>query len=275
MRLLVPLALSALALTAPVAALADAARAHRMVGPAHELAHLAADARAAQAEEGGTSSTDQQLAFELTAFLGVARVAAHDLSRHETTADQVERLLRQLDDQARRVEDVLRRARVTQATRDAWRQARGALAELSSLPTGGGASDAEAPRREPAPEPEPGPEAADPNAPSVEISQTRWAGTFTPDLVLSGRFAGRGLRSATLVVQASGGREVHRVEEALAQAIRDATAGQPSDARAEVPWQVRIDDDDLASGENVITVTVTDSRGRTAEAQVRLMKRVF
>ena len=58
-------------------------------------------------------------------------------------------------------------------------------------------------------------------------------------------------------------------------AIGERTQGQPSDALATVTWSHRIDDDDLATGDNLIRLTVKDRRGRTATSEVTIAKRLF
>ena len=115
----------------------------------------------------------------------------------------------------------------------------------------------------------------DPDAPRAEITQTRWSGTFTPDLIVSGRLEGRGLTSGVLIIKDSSGGEIHRVEASINEAIKSATSRIPRDGLATVSLRVRIDDDDLAEGSNTIVLRVTDRRGRTSETETKVTKRLF
>jgi len=267
--------LLALALVLALPAAADDGSALR-AGRAWALAHASLDAwTSATGERDSTSVSALRLDF--FAFAGSARLAAERFSDPGLRASEARVLLSSLEDLAGGCQNSMDRARVGSATRDAWADTRRALASLVD------GAPVRANDRPAAREPEPEPEApaaepetrVDPDAPRAVISETRWSGTFTPDLVISGRLEGRGIRTGSLVLKNSSGREVFRSEKIINDAIAAATQGGARDALATATFSVRIDDDDLASGENTIVLTVTDSRGRRSEATTSVTKRLF
>lgn len=264
-----------LILSLSASALADDTSSLRS-GRAWMLAHEASAAwQAASGERNSTSVAALRLDF--FTFAGSARLAAERLSDPAVTASEADWLIQSLEDLAGGCQNSMDRARVGSSTRSAWAEARSALASLvDGAPVSGGGNNAgstQEPEPEaPAAEPEP---PRDPDAPRAVISETRWSGTFTPDLVVSGRVEGRGLRTGSLVLKNSSGREVYRAEKEINDAIAAATQGGPRDALATATFSVRIDDDDLASGENTIVLKVTDAKGRTSEATTTVTKRLF
>lgn len=276
MRRLLPALTLLLLAFGPALATAQDDAFHQRAARAHSLAHRAADAWATAADDG-----PEALRRELLAFAGASELAASALSDHDTPDREASRLLGDLEELARGVQGAFDRNRTGTELRDDWAETRRALVALtdpSAPPAGGDGSGSSTP----APAPSSGeptsrlePPPADPDAPRAVISETRWSGTFTPDLVVNGRLEGRGLRTGALVIRDSGGREVHRAEEEIRQAIAAATAGNPADALATAVFSVRIDDDHLAAGENTLVLTATDSRGRTTESTQAITKRLF
>ena len=279
MKRLTPSTVLLLAFALALPALADDASSLR-AGRAWALANEAADAwQAAGSERSSTSVA--ALRLDLFTFAGSALLAAERLSEPSVSASEASWLIQSLEDLAGGCQNSMDRARVGSTTRGAWSETRSALAALvdgapaaTSGNTGGSA-------REPEPEPEPEQPAAepeparDPDAPRAVISETRWSGTFTPDLVISGRVEGRGLSNGSLVLKDSSGREVFRDEKSINEAIVASKSGAARDALTTATFSIRIDDDDLASGENTIVLTVTDSRGRRDEGTTTVTKRLF
>lgn len=275
MMRLSPVTALLLALWLPLPASADDASALR-AGRAWALANEASQAWDAAGSERSSTSV-AALRLDLFTFAGSARLAAERLSDPNASADEATWLIQSLEDLAGGCQNSMDRARVGSTTRTAWSETRSALASLvdGAPAMTGGVS------RQPEPEPEPAtpvaePEAPrDPDAPRSVIAETRWSGTFTPDLVVSGRVEGRGLNNGSLVLKDSSGREVYRDEKVINEAIVSSKQGAARDALTTATFSVRIDDDDLANGENTIVLTVTDSRGRSDEATTTVTKRLF
>ena len=266
--------LAVLALTSPagLAQAEDLVAFHGRLARAQTLAHQAADAWTA-----ASADRSENVRRALLGFAGAAELAARQLGDHRTDEATARRLESDLEQLARDVQSAFDRERTSSATREAWAETRRALVALtdpaSVRPAAPSSPVPSRPAEEPTSRLETPP--ADPDAPQAIISDTRWSGTFTPDLVVSGRVEGRGLRSGALIVRDSSGREVYRADKEINEAIAAATQGSPADSLATAVFSVRIDDDDLKTGENLIVITVTDSRGRTAEASVSKTKRLF
>lgn len=278
MKRLSTLALLLLSLAMAAPALADDASALR-AGRAWALANDAADAwQAAAAERNSTSVA--VLRLDLFTFAGAARLAADRLSDPRVSTDEAGWLIESLEDLAGGCQNSMDRARVGSSTRTAWSEARSSLSTLGDgAPAASGSDDRGDAGSAGEPEPEdPASETEtprDPDAPRAVIAEARWSGTFTPDLVVNGRVEGRGLSNGSLVLKDSSGREVYRSEKPINDAIVSAKQGGPRDGLATATFSIRIDDDDLATGENTIVLTVTDSKGRKAEASHTVTKRLF
>ena len=62
---------------------------------------------------------------------------------------------------------------------------------------------------------------------------------------------------------------------AYAQGSSLTISNENVDGLATATFSIRIDDDELSSGENHIHLTVTDSQGRSHEATTSVVKRLF
>jgi hypothetical protein len=285
-HVLAAVALAAL-LAAPAAVQADtvpAAEIHRSMSLFHQMAHQAGDAWEAALEAGAAADPNDrgrldEVALQLFSFYGGARIAAEMGEHHGIQRQQVLTVLGHLEAQAPRVQSALDRARPGSTVLEPWRDARAALSILKDRYSQGSARQeperrGDDPWREAPPEPAPVP-VKKVEGLQVEIQESEWSGSFTPDLILRGTFEGRGLEEAEIVVQNEGGSVLLRDPQRLTVAIRDALKGKDRDATNTVPWRIRLDDDELAAGMNRITVTLKDRWGEEAKDELKIRKRLF
>jgi hypothetical protein len=240
----------------------------------HQMAHQAGDAWQAALEARDADVRPQDdIALQLFSFYGGARIAAEMAEHHGIQREQVLTVLGHLEAQAPLVQNALDRARPGSSVLEPWRDARAALSILKDRYEQGSGGRVPSPVPQTPSEPEPPKKVVE--GLRAEIQETEWTGSFTPDLILRGIVAGRGLESAEIVVQDEGGSVLLSDSERLTVIIRDALKGKDRDAENTVPWRVRLDDDELAPGTNRITVTVKDRWGEEARTEVKLRKRLF
>lgn len=270
---------------------------HRSAGALAEFAHAAEDTwRAVLAARRSTDASQDELVRVTFSLAGGARLAASRLSAHGVTKTELDETLRNLDGlmtQAdRAVDDApttgdIRRA--WDATKSAWRNAKDRVAGVATTTTTGatgatgttgaaGTTGTTASGSTGVTGPS-GATGATPPPPPAEIAaaiiETRWSGMLNPDLKLSGTFAGKGLTKAEITVKDSSGKVVQSNTDKLTAQVAQAMTGKSATADVTVNWTYSFENEQLASGENTIVVSVTDSKGRRAEAETTLVRRQF
>jgi len=265
------LVLAAAALqAAPQASRSDA----RTGGLAYELLHASRITyNTAQMSVNLESSREELMLRRLFGVYAGSRIFFDLVEDHETSRRRIEDTLLVLRSLADEAETAVQRAQAYHSVRRSWEDTRAALslllqhygvvAERRTLPPGTG--EEPEPREEVEPEPK--------NA-RVRISGTDWLGGFTPDLEVRGVFEGLRLTRAVLEVY-SGDKVVYKDEETLTGQIAKAGENWPKHLEMRVDWRKRIDDDQLASGDNRIVITLENARGEKATAETTIRKRLF
>ena len=225
-----------------------------------------------------TSDRDgEEMLLQLFLFYGGARVAAEMADHHEIARAQIVEVLRELDVQAGRTQTAVDRTRTYADLRQSWSDSRAALSVLLQRYTGQAPLPAPTTpaKTEPPPAEPPKPEPPKPEGLRAEISETQWAGTFLPDLILRGTFEGRILDTVELVVRDSNDKEVYRDTTRLQGVLDKSLEGKDRNALQKVSWELRINDDKLADGANRIVVTLKDKKGAKVEGEISVRKKLF
>lgn len=262
---------------------------HRLVAPAAELAHASRDLwRAALASRKQRSPDQDAMVAAVFAFAGAAELSAGRLGSHDMTRDEMDEILRDLDALGTAVDRAIDQTPTTGDLRRAWDGTRAAWRNLKDRAagpapaTGTGATGAYAPYDgggATGSTGSAGPTGATaPAAPpelAATITESRWAGIMNPDLKLAGTFEGKGLVKADIVVTNSSGTTIYSNSENLTNQVLTATSGKSTSTRVTVPWTYSFENEELAGGENTITVSVTNSRGTRAWTKTQLVRRQF
>ena len=257
---------------------------HRLVGPAAELKHHATHAwRNALEAPYRSDRGERQLLTQLFAFAGAADLTEDLITDHDAPRDETRAALQALDTLAYRVQRLVDTEDVEPAVETNWNLARKSLATLEERY---GHTPAARPRdTDPDPDPRPDdrwdpptpprPEPRDPNMPWVHVVEHAWMGGFTPDLMVKGRIEGKDLDRGSVTVKDSAGRLIHEDVTSITDLIRQQVSGMARGASAVVNWTYRVDDDEMAEGNNVIRVTATDKRGNSAWSELKVTKKAF
>lgn len=256
---------------------------HRSVGALAEFAHSTDDLwRAVLAARRASDASQDELVRSVFSLAGGARLATGRLGAHGATKAEADEIMRGLDGLIALVDDTMDRAPTTgeirrtwDAVRASWRNLKDRVAGAPMAASGAtgpsgttGSSGTTGATAPPPPPPAPAEIAA-------AISDVRWAGMLNPDLRLSGSFTGKGLKTADITVKDASGKVVTSNSAALTAAVSEAMAGQSLTATVTVTWSYSFENEELASGENTIIVSVTDSKGRKASAETSLVRRQF
>lgn len=225
----------------------------------------------------GGSAREEMLIVRLFGIYSGSRVLFDLIDSPDTSVRRIEDTLALVQVSVMEADDMLNRTRGYEQVKVSWRDTRAALTLLTqefglaarkTVERGSEKADDPEPIREP--------ELAKPvPSMSVRISATEWAGGFTPDLVVRGVFTGKGLVSGRIEVFDEVGDSVWSNESGLTDQIARSTESFGRNEELRVDWRVRIDDDDLASGENRIVVTLKNSKGETMAFETTLRKRLF
>lgn len=267
--------------------------AHRTVGALAEFAHSTEDLwRAVLAARRSSDTSQDELVRSAFSLAGGGRLAATRLSAHGATRAESDEIMRSLDGLVALVDDTMDRAPTTGEIRRTWDNVRASWRNLQDRvagvprtsgttgPTGstGGATGSTGGGGVFGPDTSgtTGPTAPQPRVDiAAAITEARWSGMLNPDLRVAGTFTGKGLTKADITVKDGSGKVVTTDGAKLTAAVAQAMSGKSASTEVSVNWSYSFENEDLASGENTIVVTVTDSKGRKAVAETSLVRRQF
>ena len=263
---------------------------HRTVGALAEFAHATDDLwRAVLASRRSSDASQDELVRSAFSLAGGGRLAATRLSVHGATKAEAEEIMRSLEGLVALVDDTMDRAPTTGEIRRTWDNVRGSWRNLKDRAAGvagtsgatgatgsTGASGSSGASGTSGASGSTGPTPPQPAADiAAAITETRWTGMLNPDLKVGGTFTGKGLTKADITVKDSSGKVVTTDSAKLTAAVASAMSGKGASTEVVVSWNFSFENEDLASGENTIVVTVTDSKGRKATAETSLVRRQF
>jgi len=277
--------LLSLAVAWPVAAQTAETASHRderTGGLAYELLH--ASRVTYNTARMSVSAEDPRAELMMRRLFGVyagSRVLFDLIEDHETSRRRLEDTLLLLRAEADEAEQAVQRAQAYHSVRRSWEDTRAALSLLlqhynvapaREVPVAAGGT---APGEEPSDVPVPIDEPAEPEGLRARITGTDWLGGFTPDLELRGVFEGLRLVKATIQIFSDDKEVWTDKEDRLTGQIRKATENWPKHLEMRVDWRIRIDDDELVSGDNRIVITLHNEAGETVSAETTVRKRLF
>jgi hypothetical protein len=256
---------------------------HACVGPAAQMAHDAMDAWRAGllAKRSASDARERDMLVQLFAFAGAARTTADLISRHDTARDEMRESLEALEFLSASVRRAVDAARPLPDVVRAWDRVARDLDKVQELFWGPSASTSPTGAPPPTPQPTPPPPPPPPTQPAadrpvVEILEARSGGSFfTPDLVVKGRFRGKQLDRAEILLLDADGEVVYRDSKVLTEAIASQAASVPRDQVATVEWGVRVPHESQPQGEATIRVIAWDKRANEGRAETKSRVRNF
>lgn len=223
------------------------------------------------------STREEELLLRLHSVWAGSRVLFDQIVEQNASAHQIEETLSIERLLAQEADEAMARAQGTRPVTAAWNDVRAALGlllrEYRLEPLGQERAGGEEPRDDSSDRTESEPPR--PEDLSARITSTDWLGGFTPDLEVRGVIEGRRLESVVLEVHDDEGDVVFRDDTQLQRQLDMATQGASRREDVRIDWRIRIDDDDLASGQNRIVLRVTNDADESVEAEVTVRKRLF
>ena len=252
---------------------------HRVVGPSAQLAHATRDLwRAALASRKSRTADQDEMVRAVFAFAGASEMAASRLGSHDCNREEADEILRDLEALAAETDKAIDQTPTTGDLRRAWDGAQAAwqnlrdrAAGIAPPPTTTGATGATGATGGTGPTGTTGAN-ADFNA---SISEARWSGLVNPDLKLSGTFTGKDMVKGEIEVADADGKVVYSNSDKLTAQIATATSGKSTSTPVTVNWTYSLENEDLASGENTITIAVTNGTGARAWTKRQITRKQF